>query len=80
MEYNNPSEIVKSLSFGSEGKDKVMAGVEKLAKAVSSTLGASFISVAPMFSTGSLKTTDSATVTPSFVKTCFPNASSYITH
>ena len=33
-----------------------------------------------MFSTGSLKTTDSATVTPSFVMTGFPNASSYMTH
>ena len=41
MEYNNPSEIVKNLSFGRDGKDKIMAGVEKLAKAVSSTLGAS---------------------------------------
>jgi len=33
-----------------------------------------------MFSTGSYKTTLSATVTPSFVITGFPNASSYITH
>ena len=41
MEYNNPSEIVKNLSFGDEGKDKVMIGVDKLAKAVKSTLGAS---------------------------------------
>ena len=41
MEYNNPSEIVKNLSFGRDGKDKIMVGVEKLAKAVSSTLGAS---------------------------------------
>ena len=41
MEYNNPSEIVKNLSFGNEGKDKVMVGVDKLAKAVRSTLGAS---------------------------------------
>ena len=43
-------------------------------------LAASFIRVAPMFSTGSYKTTDSATVTPSFVITGLPNASSYITH
>ena len=41
MEYNQPSEIVKNLSFGDEGKDKVMIGVDKLAKAVKSTLGAS---------------------------------------
>jgi len=33
-----------------------------------------------MFSTGSNKTTDSATVTPSFVITGLPLASSYITH
>jgi chaperonin GroEL len=41
MEYNNPSEIVKSLSFGQEAKNKVISGVDKLAKAVKSTLGAS---------------------------------------
>ena len=41
MEYNNPSEIVKDLSFGKEARDKVMIGVDKLAKAVKSTLGAS---------------------------------------
>jgi chaperonin GroEL len=41
MEYNNPSEIVKSLDFGDNAKNKVIAGVEKLAKAVKSTLGAS---------------------------------------
>ena len=33
--------IVKNLSFGKEASDKVFAGIEKLAKAVSSTLGAS---------------------------------------
>ena len=33
--------IVKNLSFGREASDKVFAGIEKLAKAVSSTLGAS---------------------------------------
>ena len=43
-------------------------------------LAASLTSVAPMFSTGSNKTTDSATVTPSFVMTGLPLASSYITH
>ena len=43
-------------------------------------LAASFIRVAPIFSTGSIKTTLSATVTPSFVITGRPIASSYITH
>lgn len=33
--------IVKNLSFGKEASDKVFAGIEKLARAVSSTLGAS---------------------------------------
>lgn len=33
--------IVKNLNFGKEARDKVFAGIEKLAKAVSSTLGAS---------------------------------------
>jgi len=33
--------IVKNLSFGKEASNKVFAGIEKLAKAVSSTLGAS---------------------------------------
>jgi len=41
MQYNNPSEIVKMLSFGDNAKNKVITGVEKLAKAVKSTLGAS---------------------------------------
>jgi chaperonin GroEL len=41
MEYNQPSEIVKDINFGSDAKNKVIAGVEKLAKAVKSTLGAS---------------------------------------
>jgi len=41
MEFNNPSEIVKDLHFGDLAQQKVMAGVEKLSKAVSSTLGAS---------------------------------------
>ena len=41
MEYNQPSEIVKDLNFGDFAKNKVIAGVEKLAKAVKSTLGAS---------------------------------------
>jgi len=33
--------IVKNLSFGKEASDKVFAGIEKLTRAVSSTLGAS---------------------------------------
>jgi chaperonin GroEL len=41
MEFNNPSELVKELSFGDEAKQKVINGVDKLAKAVKSTLGAS---------------------------------------
>jgi chaperonin GroEL len=41
MEYNQPSEIVKDVNFGDNAKDKIIAGVEKLAKAVKSTLGAS---------------------------------------
>ena len=41
MEYNLPSEIVKDLNFGDDAKKKVIAGVNKLAKAVKSTLGAS---------------------------------------
>jgi len=41
MEYNNPSEIVKTLTFGNEANNQIIAGVEKLANAVKSTLGAS---------------------------------------
>ena len=41
MEYNQPSEIVKDVNFGNTAKSKIIAGVEKLAKAVKSTLGAS---------------------------------------
>ena len=41
MEYNQPSEIVKDLNFGDFAKNKVITGVEKLAQAVKSTLGAS---------------------------------------
>ena len=41
MEYNNPSELIKELNFGDEAKSKIIAGVDKLAKAVKSTLGAS---------------------------------------
>ena len=41
MEYNLPSELVKDLAFGDEAKSKVITGVNKLARAVKSTLGAS---------------------------------------
>ena len=41
MEYNNPSQLVKHLNFGKDADDKIMSGVEKLANAVKSTLGAS---------------------------------------
>ena len=41
MEYNNPSELIKELNFGNEAKSKIITGVDKLAKAVKSTLGAS---------------------------------------
>ena len=41
MEYNLPSELVKSLDFGNEAKERVITGVNKLAQAVKSTLGAS---------------------------------------
>lgn len=41
MNYNLPSEIVKNLSFGKEGKEKILSGIRKLSDAVESTLGAS---------------------------------------
>jgi chaperonin GroEL len=41
MEFNNPSEIVKTLTFGDDAKKQIIQGVEKLASAVKSTLGAS---------------------------------------
>ena len=41
MEYNLPSEFVKDLNFGEQAKTKIIAGVDKLARAVKSTLGAS---------------------------------------
>ena len=41
MEYHNPSEIVKDLSFGINAREKIMHGVDKLTNAVKSTLGAS---------------------------------------
>jgi len=41
MEYNQPSELIKSLDFGDVAKSKIITGVDKLARAVKSTLGAS---------------------------------------
>ena len=41
MEYNLPSELVKNLDFGGNAKDRIITGVNKLAQAVKSTLGAS---------------------------------------
>ena len=41
MQYNLPSEIVKDLNFGDAAKNKITEGVNKLASAVKSTLGAS---------------------------------------
>ena len=41
MEYNQPSEIVKDLNFGDLANNRISAGVDQLAKAVKSTLGAS---------------------------------------
>ena len=40
MEYNIPNELVKQLDFGLDAESKIIAGVNKLAKAVKSTLGA----------------------------------------
>ena len=41
MEFSQPSEIVKDLNFGIDATSKIMNGVDKLATAVKSTLGAS---------------------------------------
>ena len=41
MNFNNTNSIVKDLTFKKKAKSKIMKGVDKLAKAVGSTLGAS---------------------------------------
>jgi chaperonin GroEL len=41
MELNQPSDIVKTLTFGKSAKEQIIEGVDKLASAVKSTLGAS---------------------------------------
>ena len=60
--------IVKNLSFGKEASSKVFAGIEKLAKAVSSTLGASGKCVLLEDSSGKpLITKDGVTVADSII-------------
>tara|TARA_R110000803_G_scaffold66252_4_gene127617 strand:- start:5892 stop:7448 length:1557 start_codon:yes stop_codon:yes gene_type:complete len=41
MELNYPSDIVKTLTFGKSAREQIIEGVDKLASAVKSTLGAS---------------------------------------
>ena len=41
MEFNNPSQIIKDLSFGDTARESIINGVTKLTNAVKSTLGAS---------------------------------------
>lgn len=41
MEFNNPSTLIKDITSGDEAKSKILIGVDKLANAVKSTLGAS---------------------------------------
>ena len=68
MEYNNPSEIVKDLNFGNDARSKVLAGVDKLAAAVKSTLGASGMCVIYEDALGSpVITKDGVTVAESVV-------------
>jgi len=60
--------IVKNLSFGNEAKDQVFKGIEKLTKAVSSTLGASGKCVIMEDSSGNpIITKDGVTVADSIV-------------
>ena len=60
--------IVKNLSFGNEAKDQIFKGIEKLTKAVSSTLGASGKCVILEDSSGSpIITKDGVTVADSII-------------
>jgi chaperonin GroEL len=60
--------IVKNLNFGKDARDKVFSGIEKLAKAVSSTLGASGKCVLLEDSTGRpIITKDGVTVADSII-------------
>ena len=64
MEFNNPSEIVKDLTFGAPASYRLMQGVEKLSSAVASTLGASLKFVIYQASIGTpLLTTDLVHIT-----------------
>ena len=68
MEYNQPSEIVKDITFGDSARDKVMAGINKLTNAVKSTLGASGKCVIYEDATGKpIVTKDGVTVANSVV-------------
>ena len=68
MEFNNPSEIVKDLNFGNDARSKVLSGVDKLAAAVKSTLGASGMCVIYEDALGSpVITKDGVTVAESVV-------------
>ena len=68
MEFNNPSDIVKTLTFGNDAKQEIMEGVRKLANAVKSTLGASGKCVIYEDSTGKpVITKDGVTVAESVV-------------
>lgn len=68
MQYTGISEIVKDLSFGEEAQSKIKSGVDKLANAVKSTLGASGKCVIYEDSTGRpVITKDGVTVAQSVV-------------
>ena len=68
MEFNNSSDIVKTLTFGNDAKQQIMEGVEKLSNAVKSTLGASGKCVIYEDSTGKpVITKDGVTVAESVV-------------
>ena len=60
--------IVKNLNFGDEARDKVFNGIDKLARAVSSTLGAGGKCVMLEDSTGKpIITKDGVTVADSII-------------
>ena len=68
MEFNNSSDIVKTLTFGADAKQQIMEGVKKLSNAVKSTLGASGKCVIYEDSTGKpVITKDGVTVAESVV-------------
>jgi chaperonin GroEL len=68
MEYNQPSEIVKDITFGDSAREKVMTGINKLTNAVKSTLGASGKCVIYEDATGKpIVTKDGVTVANSVV-------------